>query len=115
MASEAFEDELFQNNPNTFLQIEGNEGSRETFTKVGNYSSEAIIAHQDEPNVFSEVTVRNDQDINLFTGELSATTNSLNEVQQVLRAELDAPRGFAPDLPMISRICLLYTSDAADE
>ncbi len=104
VASEAFEDTIYQNNPNTFLQIGGNEGGQETFSKVQRYSKDAIILHQDQPNVFSEVTVRNDQDINLFTGTLASVTNSLNETSQVLRAELDSPKGFAPDLPTINQI-----------
>ena len=104
VSTEAFEDTVFQDNPNLFRQIGGNEGGRETFSKVERFSKEAIIAHNDEPRVFSEVTVRNDQDINLFTGALSATTNTLNEVTQILRADLDAPKRFAPDLPTISQI-----------
>ena len=104
VGSEAFEDAVFQNNPNLFLQIGGNEGGQETFTKTENYSAQAIILHQDDPNVFSEVTVRNDQDINLFTGPLETAANSLNETTQTIFAELDAPRGFAPDLPTINMI-----------
>jgi len=104
VASEAYEDAVFQNNPNLLLQIGGNEGGQETFSKTENYSAEAIILHQDNPNVFSEVTVRNDQNINLFTGSLETATNSLNQTVQTLFAELDAPRGFAPDLPTINTI-----------
>lgn len=104
VATEAYEDSIYQSNPNTFLQIGGNEGARETFAKVSRYSKDAIVAHQDQPKVFSEVTVRNDQDINLFTGSLSSTTNSLNEIRETLIAELDAPKKFVPNLPVISKI-----------
>jgi len=104
VASEAYEDAVFQNNPNLILQIGGNEGGQETFSKTENYSAAAIVLHQDNPNVFSEVTVRNDQNINLFTGSLETATNSLNETSQTIFAELDAPRGFAPDLPTINMI-----------
>jgi len=104
LVSEQFDDTIFQNNPNTLQQIGGNEGGRETFAKVTAYSQAAIVAHQDDPNVFTEVTVRNDQDINLFTGPIEATTNTLNETTQVLRAELDSPKRFVPNLPTIGQI-----------
>ena len=104
VASEAFEDAIFQNNPNLFLQIGGNEGGQETFTKTDNFSAEAIILHQDDPNVFTDVTVRNDQNINLFTGSLETAANSLNETTERLFAELDAPLRGVAELPTINAI-----------
>lgn len=101
--SEAYNDPVYQNNTVTRHQLVGNEGGRETISKVAPFSREAIIAHTDEPNVFANVTVRNDQHINLFSGELSTLDNSLNETQQrLLLAELDAPKKASPILPTIN-------------
>ena len=113
VGSEAFEDSIFQN-PNLFLQIGGNEGGQETFTKTDNFSAEAIILHQDNPNVFTDVTVRNDQNINLFTGTLETATNSLNETRQTLFAELDAPLRGVVDLPTINPINSLEVRATVD-
>ena len=104
VATEAYDDALYNSNPNTIHMIGDNEGGRETFPKIFRYSKSAIIAHNDEPNVFSTVTVRNDQDINLFSGNIDSTSNSLNEISETLRAELDVPKKFAPDLPTINKI-----------
>ncbi|MEM9941702.1 MAG: hypothetical protein AAF939_08940, partial [Planctomycetota bacterium] len=102
--TEAFDDAIYVQNPGVLLQIDGNEGGFETISKVGPYSKENIIAHNDTPNVFSTVTVRNDQDINLFSGDIVSVTNQLNETSQVILAELDSPKRFAPDLPTINQI-----------
>ena len=105
VASEAFEDALFQQNTVTRLLIGGNEGGRETFSKVEDFTAAAIIDHFDDPNVFADVTVRNDQDINLFSGSLDSVDNSLNQnIQQGLLAVLDLPRGSAVPLPAINVI-----------
>ena len=114
VASEAFEDAIFQNNPNLTLQIQGNEGGQETFTKTDNFSAQAIVLHQDNPNVFTDAIVRNDQNINLFTGDLDTATNSLNETTQTLFAELDAPLRGVVDLPMINPINSLEVRMAVD-
>ena len=104
-ASEAFEDVLFQQNTVTRLLIGGNEGGRETFSKVEDFTAAAIIDHFDDPNVFSDITVRNDQDINLFSGSLESVDNSLNETQQqLLQAVLDLPKGGALPAPAINMI-----------
>ena len=105
VASEAFEDPLFQENTVTRLLIGGNEGGRETFSKVDDFTAAAVIAHFDDPNVFSDIIVRNDQDINLFSGSLETVDNSLNEIrQQLLQAILDLPRGSALPAPTINVI-----------
>ena len=104
VASEAFEDAIFQSNPSTLELIGGNEGGRETISKVESFSRIAIIEHNESPNVFADVTVRNDQNINLFAGSLETVDNSLNEVTQTLRAELDSPISFVPSLPTINPI-----------
>ena len=105
VASEAFEDEVFQQNTVTRLLIGGNEGGRETFSKVEDFTAAAIIDHFDDPNVFSDITVRNDQDINLFSGSLESVDNSLNETQQqLLQAVLDLPKGGALPAPAINLI-----------
>ncbi len=101
--SEAYNDPVYQNNTVTRHQLAGNEGGRETISKVAPFSREAIIAHTDEPNVFANITVRNDQHINLFSGDLNTLDNSLNETQQrLLLAELDAPKKATPILPTIN-------------
>ena len=104
VATEAFDDFLYQNNDSTLLLIGGNEGGRETLAKVFDYSKDNVVAHQDNPNVFSTITVRTDQDINLFSGDDSTVTNALNETRQTLRAELDSPKRFVPNLPKINQI-----------
>ena len=66
---------------------------------------EAVIATFDDPRVFSDITVRNDQDINLFSGSLDSVDNSLNQNrQQLLQAEFDLPKGGAVPLPAINMI-----------
>ena len=115
VASEAFEDSLFQNNTVTQVLIGGNEGGRETFSKVDDFSAQAVIAHFDDPNVFTDVTVRNDQHINLFSGSLDSVTNALNEnVQQLLQAEFDSPRGDALDAPAINTIASIEVRTTFD-
>ena len=105
VASEAFEDALFQQNTVTRLLIGGNEGGREIFSKVEDFTAEAVIDTFDNPNVFSDITVRNDQDINLFSGSLDSVDNSLNEnFQRLLQAEFDLPRGGALPSPAINLI-----------
>lgn len=103
--TEAFDDAIYQNNPTTLHLFGGNEGAgRETIGKIEAYSKDAIISHQFDPKVFSRVTVRNDQNINLFFGPLNAVDNSLNETSVTIRADLDAPKKFALALPPISQI-----------
>ncbi len=103
--SEAFNDAIYQENATTIHQLGGNEGAgQETIGKIAAYSKDAIIAHQFDPKVFSEVTVRNDQNINLFFGPLDAANNSLNETSVTIRADLDAPKKFSLALPAISSI-----------
>ncbi len=102
--SEEFDDAIYQGNPTRILQLGGNEGGGETIGKVEAFSRDAVISHQNNPDVFATVTVRNDQNINLFAGDLSTVDNSLNETQQVIRAELDAPKKFALELPPINPI-----------
>ena len=105
VASEAYEDILFQQNTVIRLLIGGNEGGRETFSKVEDFTAEAVIETFDNPDVFSDVTVRNDQDINLFSGSLDSVDNSLNEnQQQLLRAVFDLPKRGELPLPAISVI-----------
>ena len=104
VASEAFEDALFQQNTVTRLLIGGNEGGRETFSKVEDFTAQAIITHFDDPNVFSDIIVRNDQDINLFSGPLEIVDNSLNETRQQLLAILDLPKGSALPAPTINLV-----------
>lgn len=58
-ASEAYNDAIYVDNPTTIHPLGGNEGSgQETIPKIAEYSKDAIIAHQFDPKVFSEVTVR---------------------------------------------------------
>ena len=104
VATEAYEDEVYQNNPTTLHSFSGEGGERVTLPKILRYSKDAVILHQETPNVFSTVTVRNDQDINLFTGSLEAASNSLNETDQTLRAEFDAPKKAVPNIPKINPI-----------
>ena len=105
VASEAFEDSLYQENTVIRLLIGGNEGGREVFSKVEDFTAVAVIDTFDNPNVFSDITVRNDQDINLFSGSLDSVDNSLNEnFQRLLQAEFDLPRGGAVPLPVINMI-----------
>ncbi len=104
VASEAFEDEIVQNNTTTLHPFSGVGGERVTLQKIESYTAEAVILHQESPNVFSTVTVRNDQDINLFAGALRSVSNALNETEQTLRAEFDQPRREAPNLPKITPI-----------
>jgi hypothetical protein len=119
VATEAYDDRLYTDNPSTLLQLGGNEGGRETVSKVGAYSKDNIIAHSDQPNVFSTITVRNDQDVNLFSGSLDSSSdefnaNALNEVSQTLKAELDSPKRFAPNLPSINEINPIETKPTID-
>ena len=102
--SEAFEDAIFQQNTVVRGIIGGNEGGRETFTQIDDFTAQAVIDHFDDPNVFTDIIVRNDQDINLFSGSLETVDNSLNEVMQQIRSVFDLPRGAAPLLPVINPI-----------
>lgn len=103
--SEAYNDPIYQNNIVTRHPIGGNEGGRETFSKIQPFSKEAIIAHTDQPNVFADIIVRNDQHINLFSGDLRSVDNLLNESEQrLLLAELDAPKKATPILPTINEV-----------
>ena len=102
--SEAFEDAIFQQNTVVRGIIGGNEGGRETFTQIDDFTAQAVIAHFDDPNVFTDIIVRNDQDINLFSGSLETVDNSLNEVMQQILSIFDLPRGAAPILPEINPI-----------
>ncbi|MFK7768037.1 MAG: beta strand repeat-containing protein [Mariniblastus sp.] len=105
IATEAFDDDvIYRDNPTTFHPFSGQGGERVTLPKIGAYSKEAVILHQDVPNVFSTITVRNDQDINLFTGSLASASNALNETDQTLRAEFDAPKKAVPNIPRINPI-----------
>ena len=105
VASEAFEDALYQQNTVTRGLLGGNEGGRETISKIEDFTAEAVIAHFDEPNVFSDITIRNDQDINLFSGSIDRVTNTQNEnFQQLLQAVFDAPKGEALQLPAINMV-----------
>ena len=49
------------------------------FNKEDPFTLDAVIDHQFDPSVFSTVVVRNDQNINLFAGNLQTVDNSLNE------------------------------------
>ena len=102
--SEAFEDDIFQQNTVIRALIGGNEGGRETISQVDDFSAQAVIAHFDNPNVFTDIIIRNDQDINLFSGPLATVDNSLNETTQQILSIFDLPRGAAPDLPIINPI-----------
>lgn len=102
--TEEHEDQILKDNESIVRPIGANEGGTETFSKFPVYSKEAVIAHQDNPNVFSTVTIRSDQDINLFSGNLANLDNSLNETTQTLRAEFDAPKRSDPVLPRNNRI-----------
>ena len=102
--SEAFEDAIFQENTVVRGIIGGNEGGRETFTQIDDFTAQAVIAHFDDPNVFTDIIVRNDQDINLFSGSLATVDNSLNEVTERILSVFDLPRGAAPLLPSINPI-----------
>ena len=102
--SEAFEDTLFQQNTVVRGLIGGNEGGRETFSQIDDFTAQAVITHFDNPNVFTDIIVRNDQDINLFSGSLATVDNSLNEVTQRILSVFDLPRGAAPVLPVINPI-----------
>ena len=102
--SEAFEDDIFQQNTVIRALIGGNEGGRETISQVDDFSAQAVIAHFDNPNVFTDIIIRNDQDINLFSGPLATVDNSLNETTQQILSVFDLPRGAAPDLPIINPI-----------
>ena len=102
--SEAFEDTLFQQNTVVRGLIGGNEGGRETFSQIDDFTAQAVITHFDNPNVFTDIIVRNDQDINLFSGSLETVDNSLNETTQRIRSVFDLPRGAAPILPAINPI-----------
>ena len=102
--SEAFEDAIFQQNTVVRGLIGGNEGGRETFSQIDDFTAQAVITHFDNPNVFTDIIVRNDQDINLFTGSLATVDNSLNEVTQRILSVFDLPRGAAPLLPTINPI-----------
>ena len=102
--SEAFEDTLFQENTVIRGLIGGNEGGRETFSQIDDFTAQAVIAHFDNPDVFTDIIVRNDQDINLFSGPLATVDNSLNETTQRIRSVFDLPRGAAPLLPTINPI-----------
>jgi hypothetical protein len=113
--TEAYDDTLYQANSVTLEQIVGVEGfGRETISKVSAYSLNALIAHQDEPKVFSDVTVRNDQHINLFAGELDSVDNSLNETTQRIRADLDSPKKFALQLPPINAVNPIQLKNTPD-
>jgi len=102
--SEAFEDTLFQENTVIRGLIGGNEGGRETFSQIDDFTAQAVISHFDNPNVFTDIIVRNDQDINLFSGSLATVDNSLNEVTQQILSVFDLPRGAAPLLPAINPV-----------
>ena len=102
--SEAFEDDIFQQNTVIRALIGGNEGGRETISQVDDFSAQAVITHFDNPNVFTDIIIRNDQDINLFSGPLATVDNSLNETTQQILSIFDLPRGAAPDLPIINPI-----------
>ena len=102
--SEAFEDDIFQQNTVIRALIGGNEGGRETISQVDDFSAQAVIAHFDNPNVFTDIIIRNDQDINLFSGPLATVDNSLNETTQQILSIFDLPRGATPDLPTINPI-----------
>ena len=105
VASEGFVDDIYVNGTVNRQPIGGNEGGREILSKVDPFSREAIISHTNDPKVFSDITVRNDQDINLFSGDLASVDNSLNETtQRLLQAELDAPKRAQPILPTINPI-----------
>jgi hypothetical protein len=93
----------------------GNEGGQETISKVEPFSRDAIIEHTNQPKVFADITVRNDQHINLFSGSLAGLDNSLNEVEQrLLLAELDAPKKASPLLPTINEIEPLVIKQVAE-
>ena len=113
-ASEAYDDFIYQTNPNRTLQLNGVEGGRTTISKVDAYSKDAITNHQFDFRTFSIVTVRNDQNINLFAGAIDTVDNSLNESIETIRADLDSPKRFALPLPNVTPINPIGTRTVTD-
>ncbi len=123
---ERFDVEIFNQDapPNTVILVDGNAATVQTdlieqiahdaaynfntlFVKVNPYTENAIIVRLDDLRVFTTAEVRNDQDINLFVGQLNNADptlnadNSLNSVSETLESVLETASVRHPSLPMV--------------
>ncbi|MEM7782276.1 MAG: hypothetical protein AAF623_02910, partial [Planctomycetota bacterium] len=69
------------------------------FVKVDPWTAVALAERIGDPQVFTTVIVRNDQDINLFVGDLGNVDNSLNSTSVVLEGTLETQGITIPSVP----------------
>ncbi len=79
----------------------GNFNFDTVFEKVLAWTRIALSERTDDPRVFTTVEVRNDQDINLFVGNIGSADNSLNAVSQTLEARIETPGYSMPSTPFV--------------
>ena len=74
-------------------------GFNTLFAKVDPWSAQALVERIGDPRIFTTVEVRNDQDINLFVGDLDSVDNSLNSLTETLESTLETRGVAVPSIP----------------